>query len=72
MARLGYEPADLTVHTPPPPKTIEGGFIFFAYVSSPTKFFFTKKKWILFEIFALERTKPWFYVITTQTQFQQG
>ena len=25
---LGYEPADLTVH--PPPKTIEGGLIFFA------------------------------------------
>ena len=25
---VGYEPADLTVH--PPPKTIEGGFIFFA------------------------------------------
>ena len=25
---IGYEPADLTVH--PPPKTIEGGFIFFA------------------------------------------
>ena len=25
---LGYEPADLTMH--PPPKTIEGGFIFFA------------------------------------------
>ena len=27
---IGYEPVDLTVHTPPPPKTIEGGFIFFA------------------------------------------
>ena len=25
---IGYEPADLTVH-PPPPKTMEGGFIFF-------------------------------------------
>ena len=25
---LGYEPADLTVH-PPPPRTAEGGFIFF-------------------------------------------
>ena len=25
---LGYEPADLTVH-PPPPRTTEGGFIFF-------------------------------------------
>ena len=24
---IGYEPADLTVH--PPPKTVEGGFIFF-------------------------------------------
>ena len=24
---IGYEPADLTVY--PPPKTIEGGFIFF-------------------------------------------
>ena len=28
---IGYEPADLTVHgAPPPPRTIEGGFIFFA------------------------------------------
>ena len=26
---IGYEPGDLTVH-PPPPKSIEGGFIFFA------------------------------------------
>ena len=26
---VGYEPTDLTVH--PPPKTIEGGFIFFSY-----------------------------------------
>ena len=25
---IGYEPADLTVH-PPPPRTAEGGFIFF-------------------------------------------
>ena len=24
---IGYEPADLTVH--PPPRTAEGGFIFF-------------------------------------------
>ena len=45
---IGYEPADLTVHPPPPPtKTIEGGFIFFASVSSATKIFFPKKKWIL-------------------------
>ena len=43
---LGYEPADLTVH-PPPHKTIEGGFIFFALVSSVTKIFSPKKKWIL-------------------------
>ena len=27
MYLLGYEPADLTVH--PPPRTAEGGFIFF-------------------------------------------
>ena len=26
---IGYEPAGLTMH-PPPKKTIEGGFIFFA------------------------------------------
>ena len=42
---IGYEPADLTVH--PPLKTIEGGFIFFAYVSSVAKKFSPKKKWIL-------------------------
>ena len=34
---LGYEPADLTVH--PPPRMIEGGFIFFVWVSSVTKIF---------------------------------
>ena len=27
MTHIGYEPADLTVH--PPPRTAEGGFIFF-------------------------------------------
>ena len=35
---LGYEPAGLTVH-PPPPRMIEGGFILFAWVSSATKIF---------------------------------
>ena len=35
---LGYEPVARTVH-PPPPQTIEGGFILFAWVSSATKFF---------------------------------
>ena len=34
---IGYEPAGLTVH--PPPKMIEGGFIFFVWVSSVTKNF---------------------------------
>ena len=38
---LGYEPACLTVH--PPPKMIEGGFIFFVWVSSVTKIFSSKK-----------------------------
>ena len=42
---IGYEPADLTVH--PPPRMIEGGFIFFVWVSSVTKIFSSKKKWIL-------------------------
>ena len=35
---IGYEPAGLTVHRPPP-KIIEGGFIFFVWVSSVTKIF---------------------------------
>ena len=35
---IGYEPAGLTVH-PPPPRMIEGGFIFFVWVSSVTKIF---------------------------------
>ena len=39
---IGYEPAGLTVH--PPPRMIEGGFIFFAWVSSATKIFFLKKR----------------------------
>ena len=34
---IDYEPADLTVY--PPPRMIEGGFIFFAWVSSAIKFF---------------------------------
>ena len=34
---VGYEPARLTVH--PPPKIIEGGLIFFIWVSSTTKIF---------------------------------
>ena len=38
MGLLGYEPAGLTVH-PPPLKMIEGGFIFFVWVSSATKIF---------------------------------
>ena len=37
--QLGYEPAGLTVHPPPPPRMIEGGFIIFAWVSSATKKF---------------------------------
>ena len=41
---LGYEPADFTVHPyPPPPKAIEGGFIFLAWVSTATKIFSYKK-----------------------------
>ena len=39
---LGYEPADLTVH-PPPPRMIESGLIFFVWVSSATKNFSSKK-----------------------------
>ena len=35
---VGYEPAGLTMH-PPPPKTIDGGFISFEMVSSATNFF---------------------------------
>ena len=38
---IGYEPADLTVH--PPPRMIEGGFIFFVWVSRVTKIFPQKK-----------------------------
>ena len=38
---IGYEPAGLTVH--PPPRMIEGGFIFFVWVSSVTKIFSSKK-----------------------------
>ena len=44
-ATIGYEPAGLTVH--PPPKMIEGGFIFFVWVSSVTKMFSSQKKGIL-------------------------
>ena len=39
---LGYEPASLTVH--PPPRMIEGGFIFFAWVSIVPPTYFTKKR----------------------------
>ena len=37
IINIGYEPAGLTVH--PPPKMIEGGFIFFVWVSSVPKIF---------------------------------
>ena len=38
---IGYEPAGLTV---PPPRMIEGGFFFFAYVClAPPKMFSLKK-----------------------------
>ena len=43
---IGYEPAGLTVH-PPPPRMIESGFIIFVWVSSATKKFSSNKKWIL-------------------------
>ena len=39
---IGYEPADLTVH-PPPPKTIEGGFIFSHRCLVSPKFFPQRK-----------------------------
>ena len=39
---VGYEPPGLTVH-PPPSRMIEGGFIFFVWVSSVTKIFSKKK-----------------------------
>ena len=45
-----FKPNRLWVSRPyraPPPKTIKGGFIFFAKVSSATKIFSPKKKWIL-------------------------
>ena len=37
---IDYEPADLTVH---PSRMIEGGFIFFAWVFSATKFYSSEK-----------------------------
>ena len=37
LQHLGYEPTGLTVH--PTQTTIEGGFIFFEWVSIPPKFF---------------------------------
>ena len=42
VCEIGYEPAGLTVH-PPPPRMFEGGFIFFAWVFSATKIFPEKK-----------------------------
>ena len=40
---IGYEPAGLTVHPPPPPRIIEGGFIFPYGCLVPPKFFPQKK-----------------------------
>ena len=36
IGTLGYEPAGLTVHSP---RMIEGGFIFFVWVSNATQIF---------------------------------
>ena len=53
---VGYEPADLTVH-PPPPRTAEGGFIFFVWVSSVPKEKILKGKPVLFGIIEVKRPK---------------
>ena len=41
--KLGYEPADLTVHPPPPPRTIKGGFSFSNRCLVPPKCFPQRK-----------------------------
>ena len=56
---LGYEPADLTVH-PPPPRTAEGGFIFLhRCVVFPTNVL--KGKLVLFGIIEVKRPKNVFF-----------
>ena len=66
---VGYEPAGLTVH--PPPRMIEGGFIFFAWVSSVTKFFSSRKKWILKAILIVKAYNTCFCVFLLKCNFYQ-
>ena len=56
---IGYEPAGLTVH---PPRIIEGGFIFLAWVCSATKIFPQKK---------VKAYKTCFYVFLLKCNFYQ-
>ena len=63
---VGYEPADLTVH---PPRTAEGGFIFFVKVSSVPKKMSSKESLCFSELFRLKDPKTWFFTIFTQVKF---
>ena len=63
---LDYEPATLTVH-PPPPRTAEGGFIFFVYVSSVPKKISSKDIVNISELFRQKHTKTCFFSTFTQT-----
>ena len=62
---VGYEPADLTVH--PPPRTAEGGFIFFVEVSSVPKKMSSKESLCFSDLLRLKDPKTCFFSIFTQT-----
>ena len=61
VLHVGHEPAGLTVH--PPPKKSERWSIFFALVSSATKFFSSNKKWILQAILKVKAQKTCFFFV---------
>ena len=60
----------LPCNPPPPKRSRVGSFFSHRCLVSPK--FFPKEKVDFVGDIALERTKTWFYVITTEAQFQQG
>ena len=66
---IGYEPADLTVHPPPPPRTAEGGFIFSYRCLVFPKKMSSKESLCFSELFRLKYQKTWFFTIFTQNEF---
>ena len=65
---LGYEPANLTVHPPPPKLLRVGSFFSYRCLVFPKKMS-SKESLYLSELSRLKDPKTWFLSIFTQTKF---